>query len=75
VKVESPSSSSPFQTPLLKQDLVNPTTITNPQVVPLVIPATVVVPPVIVPMVIPWQPETPLRLHRPLHDMPVDAPK
>ena len=62
MRAESPSSSSPIEIPLLKKALVNLTTITNPQVVPLVVPTTVVVPPIVILMEIPWQPGTPLRL-------------
>jgi hypothetical protein len=59
---------------LLKKTLVNPTTVTNPLVVSPIVSTTVVVPPIVVPMAMPWQPMTPLRLARPLHDIPADAP-
>jgi hypothetical protein len=74
VRTESPSSSSPIQRPLLKKTLVNPTTVTNPQVVSPIISTTIVVHPIVVPMAMPWQPDTPLRLARPLHDIHADAP-
>jgi hypothetical protein len=74
VRTESPSSSSPIQIPLLKKNLVNPTIVTNPQVVSPIVSTIVVVHPVVVPMAMPWQPDTPLRLDKPLHDIPVDAP-
>jgi hypothetical protein len=74
LRAESPSSSYPIQSPLLKKALVNPAKITNPWVVSPIVSTPVVVPPIVVPMAMTWQPETPLRLARPLHDIPVDAP-
>jgi hypothetical protein len=74
VRDESPSSSYPIQIPLLNKYLVNPTATTNPQVVSPIVSTIVVVPPIVVPMEMPWQPGTPLRLARPLHDIPMDAP-
>lgn len=74
VQYKSPYSSYYIQNPILKQALVNPSTVTNPQVLLLIVPTIFVVPSKFVSMEMLWKPETPLRLAQPLHGIPMESP-